>query len=250
MKYMKKRYALPDSLRGLTLISMITYHTVWDMVNLFGNNWNWFEGFWAELWQQSVCWCFILLSGFCWSFGKTKWKRGLVVLMAGTLVSVVTLLFMPENRILFGVLTMLGSCMLLMIPLQKLLKNLNPYRGCLGAFLIFLYIKSIDEGYVGIGKVALIKLPENWYSRWISTYLGLPPRDFWSSDYFGLLPWIFLFITGYFLYRVFEKRQWMEILSKGRNRVLEKIGQHSLLIYMVHQPLVYGVLFLVYKIIG
>lgn len=247
---MKKRYALPDSLRGLTLISMITYHTVWDLVNLFGNNWTWFEGFWAELWQQSVCWCFILLSGFCWSLGKKKWKRGLIVWGAGLLVSVVTLLFMPENRILFGVLTMLGSCMLLMILLEKLLKRVNPYAGFVVAFLLFLYTKHVDVGYLGFSGLGKVMLPENWYRGWISIYLGLPTGEFWSSDYFGLFPWLFLFVTGYFLYRILEKREWLGVLYKGKNPVLERIGQHSLVVYMLHQPLAYGVLFLVYKIIG
>lgn len=39
----KKRYALPDTIRGVILISMIAYHTVWDMVHIFGKQWKWFD---------------------------------------------------------------------------------------------------------------------------------------------------------------------------------------------------------------
>ena len=95
MKYI--RYSLLDNLRGLTLISMIMYHTVWDMVYIFENDWDWFKGNQAYIWQQSICWCFILLSGFCWSFGRKKWKRGLTVFGAGALISLVTIIVMPDS---------------------------------------------------------------------------------------------------------------------------------------------------------
>ena len=92
-----KRYALLDILRGITLISMIVYHTIWDMVYIFDVDWLWFESPAAYVWQQSICWCFILLSGFCWSLGKHKLKRGLTVFIAGALVSIVTLIVIPEE---------------------------------------------------------------------------------------------------------------------------------------------------------
>ena len=48
-----------DSLRGLTLFSMIAYHLCWDLVYLRGLPWAWYNGFWAYIWQQSIC------SSFC-----------------------------------------------------------------------------------------------------------------------------------------------------------------------------------------
>ena len=54
-----------DSLRGLTLFSMIAYHLCWDLVYLRGLPWAWYNGFWAYIWQQSICCTFILLSGYC-----------------------------------------------------------------------------------------------------------------------------------------------------------------------------------------
>ncbi len=243
-----KRYHILDSFRGLVLLSMIAYHTIWDMVYIFGEKWGWYKSDLAYAWQQSICWSFILLSGFCWSFGKVKWKRGLTVFMAGITISVVTMLVMPENRILFGVLTLLGSCMLLMIPLEHIMRRIKPEIGLVISFMVFLFIRHINDGYLGFGEWELMKLPGSLYSNLFMTYLGFTEDSFFSTDYFSLLPWSLLFITGYFLYRVFAKKDWLKFLHRGRNQLLERLGKHSLVVYMLHQPLVYGVLNLAYML--
>ena len=107
------RYALLDELRGLDLLSMIGYHACWDLIFLFGMSAAWYTGWQGHLWQQSICWVFILLSGFCLPLGHRPLRRGLIVSGAGALVTAVTLLFMPEDRVVFGVLTLLGAAMLI-----------------------------------------------------------------------------------------------------------------------------------------
>ena len=42
-----------DSLRGLTLFSMIAYHLCWDLVYLRGLPWAWYNGFWAYIWHRA-----------------------------------------------------------------------------------------------------------------------------------------------------------------------------------------------------
>ena len=91
--------ALLDELRGLDLISMMLYHGMWDVVFLFGVAQKWYTGRPGFVWQQSICWVFILLSGFCLPLGHRPLRRGLIVSGAGVLVTVVTLLFMPEDRV-------------------------------------------------------------------------------------------------------------------------------------------------------
>lgn len=91
------RYALLDELRGLDLVSMMLYHGCWDLVNLFGIQADWYYGLPGHLWQQSICWVFILLSGFCVQLGHHTLRRGAQVFGAGALVTAVTLLFMPED---------------------------------------------------------------------------------------------------------------------------------------------------------
>ncbi len=245
-----KRYAMLDSLRGITLISMIAYHVVWDMVYIFGVNWSWYESDIAYIWQQSICWSFILLSGFCWSFGRKKWKRGLIVFGAGIVISLVTLAAMPDDRIIFGVLTFLGSAMLLMIPLEKVLIKCNPWLGMIISALLFFVTRNINDMELGFEGWKLMGLPSEWYQGWIATYLGFTERSFFSSDYFSLLPWIFLFMMGYFLYGVFRKMKWFGVLEKGKCEPLEILGKSSLLVYMLHQPLAYGVLWVAFKMIG
>ena len=120
----RRRYQVLDTIRGCALVSMILYHAAWDLVNMFGVDWPWYRSFAAHVWQQSICWTFILLSGFCFSLGSKPLRRGLEVFCGGLLVTAVTLLVMPASRVVFGVLTLLGSCMLLMVPLERFLNRL------------------------------------------------------------------------------------------------------------------------------
>ena len=76
------RYALLDELRGLDLVSMMLYHACWDMMFLFGIWMDWYAGMPGRLWQQTICWVFILLSGFCVPLGHRTLKRGAQVFAA------------------------------------------------------------------------------------------------------------------------------------------------------------------------
>ena len=131
------RYALLDELRGLDLLSMIGYHACWDLIFLFGMSAAWYTGWQGHLWQQSICWVFILLSGFCLPLGHRPLRRGLIVSGAGVLVTVVTLLFMPEDRVVFGVLTLLGAAMLITGLLQPLLQKIPAWAGLVVSLLLF-----------------------------------------------------------------------------------------------------------------
>ncbi len=103
----RRRYQVLDTIRGCALVSMILYHACWDLVYLFGMDWPWYHGFAAYVWQQSICWTFILLSGYCFALGRHQFRRGLTVFFCGALITAVTWTLMPENLVLFGVLTLL-----------------------------------------------------------------------------------------------------------------------------------------------
>jgi len=244
----RPRYELLDTLRGLTILSMVMYHGTWDLVYLFDMKWDWYDGTGAYVWQQSICWTFILLSGFCWGMGRNPLKRGLTVFCGGLIVTAVTLIFMPDSRIIFGILTFTGSAMLLMIPLDKLFCRLPPVIGLIVSGFLFALTKNINVMRIGIGPWQ-VPLSGKLYSGWLATYVGFTDFGFWSSDYFSLMPWIFLFTTGYFLWRICSphKEAMFRLLGRGV-RPLSFIGRHSLLIYMLHQPVVYGVLYLLFLI--
>lgn len=131
------RYRLLDELRGLDLISMMLYHGMWDVVFLFGVAQKWYTGRPGFVWQQSICWVFILLSGFCLPLGHHPFRRGAVVFGAGALVTAVTLLFLPEDVVWFGVLTLLGSSMLLTAALDPLFRRVPPAAGVAVSALLF-----------------------------------------------------------------------------------------------------------------
>ena len=232
------RLAGLDTIRGITLLSMMLYHTCWDLVFLFGKKIPGYSGFGGYVWQQSICWTFILLAGFCWSLGSHHLKRGLIVFGSGILITFVTLLVMPESRVIFGVLTLIGSCMLLLIPMEKLLLKLRAEIGLAGSFLLFL----------GSENWNILKLPDGFYENLFTTYLGFPQKGFFSADYFSLLPWFFLFLTGFYLYQLVQKNHMMEKLFSWRVPGFDVIGRHSLLIYLLHQPVVFGISWMLFQI--
>lgn len=234
------RYALLDELRGLDLVSMMLYHACWDMMFLFGIWMDWYAGMPGRLWQQTICWVFILLSGFCVQLGHHTLRRGAQVFAAGALVTVVTLVFMPEDRVVFGVLTFLGSAMLLTGVLEPLLKKIPPAAGLAVSAVLFALTYHLDERWLGFGGLRLA-LPDAWYANYFTAFFGFLPFDFYSTDYFALLPWLFLFWAGYFLHGVVGRAR-MEPLRRSVCPALGWMGRHSLLLYLLHQPVIYGVL--------
>ncbi len=251
----RKRYYLLDEFRGLLVVNMVVFHAIWDLVFMFGNNWQWYIHD-RQGWRLWIGANFVLLSGFCWKMSKNPLKRGLIVYVSGMLVSMVTILFTPSARIQFGVLTLIGSCMLLMIFVDQLLDKLPSILGTLMSLCLFFLTFGINRGYIGLGDFFRVKLPKEWYCSWFTTYLGLPENGFFSSDYYTIFPWLFMFMTGYFLYRLFEQY----LSNRGDNHGLSTllasslcpplgfIGRHALVIYLLHQPIIYGLLSIYYTI--
>ena len=235
----KTRYALPDTLRGLTLLSMVAYHGCWDMVYILGADWPWYQSSGAYLWQQSICWTFILLSGFSFSLGRRHWRRGWLVFGCGAVVTAVTVVVMPGQEIWFGVLTLLGSCMLLGALLERPLGRVPAGAGLVLSSALFVLTRSVNRGYLGFEGLRLAALPDELYRNMATAYLGFPFPGFRSTDYFSLVPWLFLFLTGYFLFRLTGKHL-AAVPRLGRCAPLEALGRRSLLIYMLHQPVLYG----------
>lgn len=168
------RYALLDELRGLDLVSMMLYHACWDMMFLFGIWMDWYAGMPGRLWQQTICWVFILLSGFCAPFGRHMLRRGVTVFAAGALVTAVTLVFMPEGRIIFGVLTFLGTAMLLTGVLEPLLKKVMPTVGLTVSAVLFAVCYPVGLGWVGLGGWKLM-LPQSLYANYFTAFFGFYP---------------------------------------------------------------------------
>ncbi len=243
---MKKRYYLLDGIRGITIVHMILYHAMYDLVFLFGVEVGWYKGLAGYIWQQYICWSFIFLSGMCWSLGKNHWRRGIFIFLVGALFTVITGVFMPSERIWFGILSFMGTAMLLFIFLAPYLEKIPSIFGFMVSSLFFLVFKNINQGYLGFFSLRLVNLPKAWYSVRGFSFLGFPSPDFYSSDYFPLLPWIFLYGAGFYFFKWIEKKEEvLKILSK-KIRFFKSIGKYSIWIYIVHQPLILGI-FLVWN---
>lgn len=186
------RYRLLDELRGLDLISMMLYHGMWDVVFLFGVTQKWYTGLPGFVWQQSICWVFLLLSGFCLPLGHHPFRRGAVVFGAGALVTAVTLLFLPEDVVWFGVLTLLGSSMLLTAALDPLFRRVPPSAGVAVSALLF---------------------------------------------------WV-----GYFLHHLVGRER-LAPLRRSVCPPLGWMGRHSLVLYLLHQPVILGVLTVAFRLV-
>lgn len=249
---MKERYDLLDSIRGITLLSMIAYHGIFDLVEIYGFSVSWFWDTPGYVWQQSICWTFILLSGFCWNLGRRHLKRGLMISGGGLLVTAVTYLFMPSEKILFGILTFTGAAMLLLIPMSKVFEKIPAWLGLAEGILFFILTRNVNRGIWGFEALRLGKVPGVLYRGLFMTFLGFPEPGFFSGDYFSLVPWIFLYLTGYFLYRLVMKSQTVRNALHLHLPIplLEAAGRHCLLLYLLHQPLLMLVLLLLTRLVA
>ena len=102
----KQRLWQLDALRGLALLNMLAYHAMYDWVYVFGHAGSWYNigapG--CHVWQQYICWSFILLSGYSFTLARRPLKNGLIAAGCAAVLTVVTVGFMPSESIWFGVL--------------------------------------------------------------------------------------------------------------------------------------------------
>ena len=246
----RPHYGLLDTVRGVCILSMVAYHGMYDLVDIFGLPSAWYTGLPGYIWQQSICWTFILLSGMCWQLSRHHVKRGLLLVGCGAAISLITWLAMPSQRILYGVLNLLGLSALLLIPLDKLFRKIPAWAGLGGALLLFALTKNVSRGSLGFEGLVLCQLPRWLYATDLLAVVGFPSPSFWSTDYFPLLPWFFLFCAGYFLWSLLDKSPRAKALLRPGLRPLSFLGRHSLVIYLIHQPALMAVFTVLGRIAG
>ena len=246
----RPHYGLLDTVRGLCILSMVAYHGMYDLGDIFGLPSAWYTGLPGYIWQQSICWTFILLSGMCWQLSRHHVKRGLLLVGCGAAISLITWLAMPSQRILYGVLNLLGLSALLLIPLDKLFRKIPAWAGLGGALLLFALTKNVSRGSLGFEGLVLCQLPSWLYVTDLFAVAGFPSPGFWSTDYFPLLPWFFLFCAGYFLWGLLSQSEWAKERLASGVRPLSFLGRHSLIIYLAHQPVLMGVFLAVGQLAG
>ena len=246
----RPHYGLLDTVRGVCILSMVAYHGMYDLVDIFGLPSAWYTGLPGYIWQQSICWTFILLSGLCWQLSRRHVKRGLLLVGCGAAITLITWLVMPSQRILYGVLNLLGLSALLLIPLDKVFRKIPAWAGLGGALLLFALTKNVSRGSLGFEGLVLCRLPRWLYATDLLAVVGFPCPSCWGTDYFPLLPWFFLFCAGYFLWSLLDKSPRAKALLRPGLRPLSFLGRHSLAIYLIHQPALMAVFSVLGRIAG
>lgn len=241
----KTRLCVIDAVRGAALISMIIYHFCRDLSSLGLLSVNMTTSSACVIWQRSICVTFILISGFCFSLSGRPVKNGIVLLLWGGVITAVTTLLFPRDKIVFGILTFMGCAALLTALFGPLLKKISPAFGLISALILFVITYNINKGYI-----LSFPLPTLLYANYITAFFGFPFNGFFSADYFSLLPWYFLYLSGYFAYGLMKSLGLLGLLEKPSVPVLGFFGRHSLIIYILHQPIIYPSLLLIRRLLG
>lgn len=247
IKSLKSRVHLIDEVRGFAILCMVVYHFFFDLVVLFNVN---IPLFYTDFIQSLVILFaggFIFISGSACLFSRNNIKRGIICFCLGLLISLATYIVMPEVFDLFGILHMLGISMLLYVPLSPLIKKIPPVIGLAICLLLCIATFHLQDGYIGYGAFS-IELPAFFYKTSFLFPLGLPNAAFMSSDYFPLIPWFFCFISGSFFGVLVKEHRLPEAFYKSHIRPLAFIGRNTIFIYILHQPVLYGALWLFFSL--
>ena len=224
-----------DLLRVIAIILMMAYHTAFDLNVFYGWNIDVFHGFWWLIGKVSVI-TFLLLVGMSFNISWSRnpvinrtLRRGVRVLVYGLVVSIITYFFDSSNYVRFGILHLIGISLLL-LPYTR---RFHLWNTAIGIFII--------------GTGLLIQ------GTTVDTSLLLPlgfiPSGFLSIDYYPVLPWFGVILVGTSLGRIFIEAG-KPTFFKQQSRfthVVADISKRSLFIYMVHQPIVLFLLWMLLK---
>lgn len=243
----RQRLQILDLLRGLLFVNMAAYHFLYDWVYIFEQSCPFMDTNLSYLWQQFICSGFILLAGCCCTLSRYPARNGLRIFLCGLIITCVTWIVTPQERVIFGILHFTGLAYLLTAWLQPLLCKLPTLPALLSALLLFAFTKGIHHGYLGFFDIPLWYLPDWLYQHPLLFAIGLPNAAFFSGDYFPLLPWIFLFFTAYWGGPLLLRTNLFRRISHWQLPVLNWTGRNTLLLYMLHQPIIYGILFFIFS---
>ncbi|MHB2265186.1 DUF1624 domain-containing protein [Aliihoeflea sp. PC F10.4] len=237
----KSRIEAIDAARGVALIAMAIYHFAWDL-EFFGYAPAGMttEGGW-RIFARSIASSFLFLVGFSLFLAHWRgirwrpfWKRMAQVAAAAAAITAVTWFVTPDTFIFFGILHHIAVASLIGLAFLRL------------PALVLVAI-----------AVAFIALPLFWrgdfFNPLLLAWVGLaaaPPR---SNDFVPLFPWFAATLLGVAAAKIAMAQGWTE-RAAGKplaswTRPLQFIGQHSLAFYLLHQPVLIGIVFLFSQVV-
>jgi len=242
---MRERYHLLDALRGFAIYHVIIFHFLYDLYVVYGLQPDWPYQTWVQLWQKNGCGLFVLVSGMVFALGRNTFKRGLQLQILGLIITLVTVFFAPSEAIYYGILTFFGSAMWLTLLLKKLLVRVPAVTGMLSSVVCYILTKDINSGVGSFFGAKLFTFPE-WLYQDCFAILGFHSNSFYSSDYVPLLPHIFVFWFGMYLFSWMREHNLTHHLTGGNYKIFTFPGTHSLEIYILHQPVLMGICYLIF----
>lgn len=235
-----RRIQLLDTIRGVMVIYMVYYHTLFDLGFMFGKDWA-RQQFEAQPFSQMIIGCtFVLVAGLTIRFSRNPALHGARLLMIASVVSMVAAFFFPGSGIFFGVLHLLAVCMMVYAVLAKVIERIHWIPGAVLSLALFICTYRVQSGFFGIKDLFELPVPEALSEGSMLYPFGFIQPGFGSVDYYPLLPWLFLFLCGCFIGRLLERDNLPEVLYRDFCKPLTFIGRHSLAIYVVHQPVIYA----------
>lgn len=231
------RIELLDFLRGAAIVYVMLYHLLYDLIYFQGIDMPFFHTDLFEVIHKIFVGILIIVSGICSGFSRNTVKRGAELYLMGSILTIFTDIFMHDMVFVFGALSFFGAMMVICGICRPLIDKINCF--VLFAAGLLMYIITFDFPNGGVLHLFFtditIPLPEDAI---YSYAIGIKPKGFHSSDYFPLIPNGFLYIMGAALSGIIA-RGGMPRLFYGRIRVpvINFLGRHSLLFYIIHQPL-------------
>lgn len=223
----KKRYHLLDIVRGICIILVVLYHALYNLSEVFGGHYAFFRSHGMNLFRDCFVGVLMIISGISCSLSKSNLKRGIKTLLCALLVTLVTAVAMPDELIIFGILHFFGISMLIYALVGRFFEKIPLVLGTALSFLGYFLTSNLYFAATNLPKSFLL------YALGFNT-------GFSSADYYPLLPWIFLFFAGGFLGRLFKEDRVPKFFEKNLIPPLAFIGRHTLIIYLAHQPLIFG----------
>jgi uncharacterized membrane protein len=223
-----------DFLRGLSIILVVGYHLLYDLGAFVGIER--FFGFTTNLstlaWsiaQHFFAGLFIVLCGTSSTLTRSNTRRGLKLLAVSIIVTAITYIFDPPSAIWFGILQLLAVSILVFGAAFEKAKPVT----CAAWGVIVLAL---------IPVLRLLKSSLTIRFNWLLP-LGIHSPGYSSFDYFPLIPWFGIFLIGAALGRsVYAPRRSL-LPWRLPQTFVNAAGRHSLLIYIVHQPVILAVLY-------
>lgn len=280
-----KRYWELDFVRGLCVALMIFDHAMFSFGYILPQVWDTFGvGFWSglnelaidywnwtfrQIFREFVCAAFFVLCGISCTLSKSNFKRGFFAFCIAAVITYVTSLADSVTdaglTIRFGVIHMLSVAILCYAALSFLggipqrikdnkvtrwVKKLFPGVVGMVLFIIFFAVlgKFVD-GEDGMGFVGTIDVdPEGKWAGIIPIFIKVRSIEFVSADYFPLLPYAAYVLVGSIIGELIYHTKAANYLSRfdgDWNKGLCFLGRHSLVIYVMHQVVIFAILFLV-----